>query len=679
MVLNPNQDRGGQAQNFLNFSRGEIADKSSATLFKAAGDTLDASIKIADQQVVNSIRNEATEDVDAIRDVANGTATAQDVTETELPDDAKAEIKNAQRKSQARKQGKLSDTHYWSQMDSVSRKLRSRYPGHRAQIDSIMSGLVGRTPANALRSALQAEANRSQNKAEREQSQRERWVAQGLVSPDVIANPSKYTQAEVAAQAGARNRLKADIQLKRAQMALATDRRQFDDDTAQRNLRAELATENALVVNDVATKDIMDRIRDFQQRGDNVAPEEIKSLLANIGELQTIAQRRALKVATDTDSNGFSYTARLGPKASEEALSSTNAVFNTITNAVANKQWGLLGFKLQSLQQIEQSDNLEAGKQGFFRVQKVLREVSPALQEAWLATPEGLRQVTNLSNHTAVLSAHKIMTSQQTLAAEVKSLSAEGASATTISRSIDNLETALFDDTVTDDQFATTVENMFGPGNENFLTRDIAKKDREKLFTQFASPRMLKRFQNKLQQGFTKEWELYKSWVLNNFNGITGQDMAELDALVVNRKDFTASFNPKTSQIDIKPRTLPNVQAGLGVAGQVITGVRERSLMGSAEEAVRRINRYMSVTKPLFEAEGTDPNAELLRLLNANGVDFNAKGQGPEVGSILTTISNVITKKLGLKGNIAEQLGLNPTATVEEVRDALQAAQDLRE
>jgi len=59
-----------------------------------------------------------------------------------------------ERLNAARDQGKISNTHYYAQLEAMVRNVKSRYPGYGEIIDRQIEGIAGIKPANALRQSM---------------------------------------------------------------------------------------------------------------------------------------------------------------------------------------------------------------------------------------------------------------------------------------------------------------------------------------------------------------------------------------------------------------------------------------------------------------------------------------------------------------------------------------------
>lgn len=145
--------------NYTGASQGIHSSPNTAvgTLFEGLASALDSGIKEADRSTQEGIRNDIFDNVDAIQaefgvdSATDFQADAGAVTTPHALNDAGRHLSGLQTQYE---RGGLRESHYWARMNSMVRQLRGKYPGYRAEIDTMVSGIVGAKPANALRSAL---------------------------------------------------------------------------------------------------------------------------------------------------------------------------------------------------------------------------------------------------------------------------------------------------------------------------------------------------------------------------------------------------------------------------------------------------------------------------------------------------------------------------------------------
>jgi hypothetical protein len=181
--------------NYLSHSRAisqPESDKSMGTLLTGVGNVLNAGIKVTDFLNKDSIDKQVYAQVDAARE--EYTANLQNAKDSVLtsnspqasgssdviPNEGATEFSGQSKKIDPNKiplqvkhldtyvgnlqgayqAGKISNTYYYSRLNSIAKDLRSQYPGYREYIDQKISSITGVNPANALVNSLISDINR---------------------------------------------------------------------------------------------------------------------------------------------------------------------------------------------------------------------------------------------------------------------------------------------------------------------------------------------------------------------------------------------------------------------------------------------------------------------------------------------------------------------------------------
>lgn len=179
-----------QAFNKTGASRGQLADRSAGQLFETLGDGVSGLVETADTFIKNSIRDEveqASDNLDQEFGVSSASLFETDVGSSNQPRPEALERAGTQLQDlrQAAANGSLSETNYYMRVDSMVRQLRSRFPGHRDDIDGIVSDVINAPAANQVRRALFAEMANSDD----EQLKREGEIRRFLLKHSDFAPP----------------------------------------------------------------------------------------------------------------------------------------------------------------------------------------------------------------------------------------------------------------------------------------------------------------------------------------------------------------------------------------------------------------------------------------------------------------------------------------------------------
>jgi len=145
------------------------ADTSLGELFAGGAQFIENATDAINLGINMEIKKDLTREVDQTRDdfiAASGVIQEEPGAQGDLrkvPENLRADFNRSTNLARAFKQGKIRESNYWARMDDIARTMRSRFPGHRDEIDRHVSSLTGRVPANALRSALAQELKAAQS------------------------------------------------------------------------------------------------------------------------------------------------------------------------------------------------------------------------------------------------------------------------------------------------------------------------------------------------------------------------------------------------------------------------------------------------------------------------------------------------------------------------------------
>lgn len=150
----------------------------------AGVDALRDTTTAAYENIRNSQVTGQAPDPKAIRTAGfNGSLTAPGT--TDIPDALQAGLDKATSLGLAKSQGKANDTLYTAALNSLSKELRSQYPGHKDFIDEQIAKISGVNPANAYMSNLLIDINRGGAKEDIFQKQVMAKAAENMGDPAV--------------------------------------------------------------------------------------------------------------------------------------------------------------------------------------------------------------------------------------------------------------------------------------------------------------------------------------------------------------------------------------------------------------------------------------------------------------------------------------------------------------
>lgn len=159
-------------------------DKSMGELFKGLGEVIGTGSKGIDTAIQANLRETIEAKVDPIRNAHGadllaseapavagtgargaryesvaGTGLTDDLDMDAVPGTVKARMSGLARYKEAYLAGELSNTHYYAELNAVSKEMKSQYPAYSEQIDHMLHSITGVIPANALRSSVLNDMN----------------------------------------------------------------------------------------------------------------------------------------------------------------------------------------------------------------------------------------------------------------------------------------------------------------------------------------------------------------------------------------------------------------------------------------------------------------------------------------------------------------------------------------
>lgn len=243
-----------------------------------AADLLDASVKVADNIVRRDFTdslNEFVSDFDKraldqfLSPSSSSTSTDQIVgnagedrlVEQEVPDDIRNGTSRMEELKEARAAGDVTDAYFWSQLNSLTRNLRAKYPGYKDAIDSTAVQIAnsGR-PANEYLKALQREAEKIAA-AKGNSNKKALEIFRSLDDPTRLPGFEHYASALANNQAtpemlsnliifeAREKNVKRDIEIEKEKFELSKIRNEIDETKTQRMIDKVIIPETRIEMN----------------------------------------------------------------------------------------------------------------------------------------------------------------------------------------------------------------------------------------------------------------------------------------------------------------------------------------------------------------------------------------------------------------------------------------------
>lgn len=637
-----------QAPNYLNESRNvdkAQPNRAFEALFEGVGNTLKvsaAATEDADQQAIDNQIYKSHDQVSSEYNLANMEASNSGdpnfYTTSNGPPEVDTVVGKLEKLTMARSAGKISDTYYWSQMESNVKSLRARYPNQRDYIDSKVSKITGGTPANQLRDSLQRDLAKQQELARSQQTKQDTFVMnnlgfipEGQLRAYQEGNPEAFQ--EIQYTVASRKRDEEDIKATKAQLELASSQGKLNVETAQQGAANHVNMVTSRFITDKASRagvgsftDLQRRIQSFTGTGKAPSPEEQTQLLAQFSQLKYELSTQIRGALTTPDENGKSWSTYLDPTRVKQLEEQGMAQLQQLEDLITNQQYGLLNIAIN--QQKAQSDARVKKFIDTYPVAQTIDTLKRVGGEQLVATAMSLDggkmlndSVIALINAQTLNSAANGTGSLNQYAQELKETTNKDPVAFTKIIN-DHVNSLLAKDT--NPQVALNIaQSMFGSDNTPFIQNFRTNQDKMSVYSKMASPQVTAKMQE-LSKDDPLVWQNYSNWSKNAFLAVFGGYIDQTQEGVLSRPYTDVTFDPATAQFSWK-MTEQGRESQRSVTGFLSgANVADNWRNSALDSAVKELNRGISLIKPVLEAEGADTTQEIINLIKSKGLDTSS-------------------------------------------------------
>lgn len=322
-------------------------DNTAASFVQGVGSLFNNAVSALDNTIKRTVDERAREQMDQVFNemgVDNTTLIeGTDIDNEPLPSDIGKAEKNLQKLTQARAQGGITDNAYWARVNSISRQLRSRFPGHIDYIDQTISKVSGGNPQLAILRNLMEQQGKVDASALREEKERSDFIDKNLaILPNDYTDRTKYpTLDSLRKQVQPYLAAKEARAMEREGIAVAKERGELTD-----KMEIESATRTA---SDVAIKllndgmssvgakhtDVVTSIRALGNGEAAATPESLTELRAKFNAFK-------YEYTQGLDTKLTQEYGQLSSKAREEARKVGLNMIEAMETAITDKNIGLL-------------------------------------------------------------------------------------------------------------------------------------------------------------------------------------------------------------------------------------------------------------------------------------------------------------------------------------------------
>jgi hypothetical protein len=616
------------------------------SLFAGLADVLDAGVKEADRQTQVNIREDIFDASDkvldefGVNDATNFQSDAEAI--NPLPSQLAMSGQNLDRLQTAYNRGALKESHYWARMNAMVRQLRSKYPGYRAEIDDMVSGIVGGKPANQLRNALFSEW--AAETADAPLPKLEDWaIKNGRLPTDYYEraqSDSPYTVTELASHIATKTRIEAETNAARASIALSVDQGNANTKQIEESYRTEANTFVTTLLSDVSGgvgqqySVLRDRIADAQTQAFSGEPLDVQQLTAGINQLESDIKLALHQQFTQSwDGNPeHSYTAQLSVEQRNEAITVAMTPITILRDALSSENpFGLMNAVAANTtaKQNQQDADLLAKVPVLETLASISRTSGPEALSIYLSVSPQIQSAVEAS--LLDYAAGQALTGGNVT--DSFSLGESSGAGSEYFNAITTRWTKIADQVakgeVPLDMVQANVDYMFGPSAMGVLAQ-LDDDSRFAYFQKVSSPTVTKQMLALRDMGDVDSWNKYQQWTTNAFMALYQQSVQDLQAL-----NTSANYSGMSVRWD--PQSKGFVLRSDGMFG-----------VGAYEAPVQKFNSVIRTITPIIEANGGDVEQELYGMMTQMGFDASEARED----SLWTSIVNSLIK--GLNGGVQQ-------------------------
>lgn len=646
-----------KVQDYSANSKGYQAANNSA-LIAGAGDVIKDTATLVDDTYKTRIRKDAQDNFEDIQGqrIADLQST---ITQGSPPAGMQRGLDRMAVAAQSNAAGRISDTQYYTALDTTARMLKNKYPGYTDYVDKAIKSTTGVDPANALMQSLKHEADKA-IKPQKDEFDTRAWQAtQSGTLPADFEKPgrSQYYRDnpdQFMAKVNANNKRNAGI----AQAGGAIGQAAPGADTVT------AAYEYSKLVLDKNYSDailpmetqfgpdfsgIIEAVKTGMINGKPATPEERVQLSAQLDMLQENIETKAKAQMVGEKTKSGKTLKELGvdPEAAIQPLRNRFAEYRKAiethnygvaavdTTQRAADDTGKYPQKWQS--QFPVTDTMKRFSSLPPEIAGKLVTDSAKLGPAAAATANtGVARVIGGEAFTKVLASIKndspmnpdaiAKTSQQVLK---------------LSRDV------LLDPKVDPLQRIEAAKSFYGQENKAMIkeirkTDPLGKKVSDQLLTyQYMTDARTTKAMWDLggQDDNNLTWDAYKKWASNEYMGLFRQHTADVANLPVDQANVRIGYDPDTQRFSVT--SLPR-KAG----GSAVSLSTQSNIAKEVQDAVSEYNKQLSTLTAVWKQAGHDPNEVVKTVFtNVKGPLIQTMVEAMQFQSTLTPAEKAAIKK----------------------------------
>lgn len=656
-----------QDPNYLGYAKVVDAPPPNTSVAKAittAGDAFAGAAELGDKWVKADISEDLHKQVDTQRDAyTSALETARTVQKNGLspsgspqgsllgyaesdastaPPSLDAGLSGIDALTQARTSGKINDTYYTQQLNTIAKNMRTQYPGYRDFIDQKISQYTGMDPANAYYKNIMEDINRDAQKGKTDQDKTLTRLYQNIEIPGILpyinAVKAGIPDAQSKAEEFLNNSLSDKYKFDANERARTTKNQNKED--AATDAKQDFSSEFYKTANRVFNTTVsltgmnepitLSKILTDQNTGKIHLTDEQNTQLQQV----LVDQRRQLAQYGVQLANKRDYANKIGdPKAVNGIINEQLAIFDQAIEGFKNKDTGVA---FGSLRRAEAIQNDEAVKLlsdptvgGFTRMTQAMTKFAGP---NWVNSTMSTGLTNDMAPKYQQYVQEKIMNSQlpddvrkdgkiKALYDDVADAQTKGIAPKTkvydnLFENINNIKNPNAPDNVKKE----IVQYAFAPKNWGIM--DQFKQDytdqnghtvpgKYSVFSRMTSPDITNAVWNLHDP---KSWENYKNWGEQSFKTLYGNEIQNLNALQGDRSlPVTIHWDADNFRFSaVGPDNLPLKNPTGDVVGQ--------NQINAVNSSLNRLNSGLSSLAKIQDKDRSqDPSTYLLKTMMTLG------------------------------------------------------------
>lgn len=611
----------------IGYSRGIGTNNQWETLFSGVADTGGKFVKAVDEKIQTDIYKDAEGQIEGVRDLF-GVSAATPGDAKALPPDLTKGKDYLSRLQKGYENGTVRASHYYGQLNSIVKNLKSKYAGYGPEIDNIVQSITGVTPANSLIAALRQEAEANATAADASAKERRSFENQHLdviraVKPDYFDLPEdqrpdfdtlrkwvsdvEYKRAWISDENNRLELLKKQGGLKKEHVLESARKRVLDmTNTA---MQAGMRTE---VMGGGDYDKLKKMITDAQAAGGSMSPNDKQQMTVLANQLRLQITEQANKELMNMPGAEL-----LSESERTDIIKIATSQVDTLTDAIVNEDYGLIGADAAWLEATKDEASrrlLEQGGHSIAMITALAKEMGPEAFGVFMqnAGAEAMDAFTQ-----SVLTAMRAE-GQLDANSNINDDLDEADRLMDMQKVDPRMPRALIEgelNNITDPETHPIVSSkslnyLFGKKGGLDLSK-FPEEQHIAVYSTLASPSVTARVKE-LAGDNVEMWENYTKWVYGKFFQVFRKAASDLKVPAELSTVIVPEFNPTTGQYEV---FTPLTNELGGFPPEMLRGYQEMFA-----ERYREYNTALRSVVGVMEAENVDIATALMPLLNSMGI-----------------------------------------------------------